>query len=156
MCVGKKKISCYSIKSLSTLAIRHLFIVYANERKPYSGCRMAFFGWDSWTQNRGFRRGASDALFTYAKTLSDARHRSGSSSLSQTIKRENADAFSLFMAGIAGLEPAMQESKSCALTDLAISHRTDYYITTGAVLSTNCFHISGFCRFPGRRTLFEV
>ena len=61
--------------------------------------------------------------FTYAKTLSDARHRSGSSSDIQTIKRENADAFSLFMAGIAGLEPAMQESKSCALTDLAISHR---------------------------------
>ena len=62
-------------------------------------------------------------LFTHAKTLSDAWHRSGSSSLSQTIKRENTDVFSLFMAGIAGLEPAMQESKSCALTDLAISHR---------------------------------
>ena len=143
MCVGKKKISCYSIKSLSTLVIRHLFIVYANERKPYGGCRMAFFGWDSWTQNRGFRRGASDALFTYAKTLSDARHRSGSSSLSQTIKRENADAFSLFMAGIAGLEPAMQESKSCALTDLAISHRYGllYHIRRRRVKMTwvSCF-----------------
>ena len=32
MRVGKKKISCYSIKSLSTLAIRHLFVVYANEK----------------------------------------------------------------------------------------------------------------------------
>ena len=29
------------------------------------------------------------------------------------------------LAGIAGLEPAMQESKSCALTDLAISQYLD-------------------------------
>ena len=87
--------------------------------------------------------------FTYAKTLSDARHRSGSSSLSQTIKRENADAFSLFMAGIAGLEPAMQESKSCALTDLAISHRYGvlYHIRRRCVKMTCGVLLSFFGKF---------
>ena len=72
-----------------------------------------------------------------------SRENCGSSSLSQTIKRENADAFSLFMAGIAGLEPAMQESKSCALTDLAISHRYGllYHIRRRCVKMTwvSCF-----------------
>ena len=28
------------------VVLRH----YQNERKPYGGCRMAFFGWDSWTR----------------------------------------------------------------------------------------------------------
>ena len=41
----------------------------------------------------------------------------------KTKESHTADAVWLSLAGIAGLEPAMQESKSCALTDLAISHR---------------------------------
>ena len=38
-------------------------------KKPYGGCRMAFFGWDSWTQNRGFRLYTADALVHLRENL---------------------------------------------------------------------------------------
>ena len=88
-------------------------------------------------------------LFTHAKTLSDAGHRSGSSSLSQTKENHTADAVWLSLAGIAGLEPAMQESKSCALTDLAISHRYGvlYHIRRRCVKMTCGVLLSFFGKF---------
>ena len=48
-----------------TVVLRH----YQNERKPYGGCRMAFFGWDSWTQNSGFRLYTADALVHLCENL---------------------------------------------------------------------------------------
>ena len=78
--------------------------------------------WDSWTLNLGFRTSSSNSLIQRAKTLSDASHRSGSSSSNRTKVSHTAFAVWLSLAGIAGLEPANAGVKVLCLTDLAISH----------------------------------
>ena len=87
------------------------------------------------TQNLGFRLRVSNRRYTFAKTLSDAYASEWFFASMRTIKRENTDVFSLFMAGIAGLEPANAGVKVLCLTDLAISHRNRYYTILLPVMS---------------------